>query len=288
MKTTLALIVLACCLLPAFAAEGPLPHFTWRSKDVATGGKPDGEAAFKELAAQGIKTVVNVDGSQPDLAAAKKYGLRYIHLPIGYDEFSTDDLATMRRLADEVKGKLYIHCHHGKHRGPAYAAALLRMEGKITPEEARKLLEDAGTSTDYPGLWFSGIEQPLGEIEPCAAPLSESRKTSSMVEGMVLIDDAYELVKRYFEGGMKPMEKHPDFELTSFSMKVLHEMEVTREFPESKDLKFKELLEISIDASRALVAASEKGTTDELPEHYKRVKESCVKCHKVYRNPPLK
>src|SRR5690606_18255679 len=50
-----------------------------------SGGQPKGDAAFSQLAEMGVKTIVSVDGAKPDLELAKKHGLRYVHIPIGYD-----------------------------------------------------------------------------------------------------------------------------------------------------------------------------------------------------------
>lgn len=282
------LFFLLIALVRVAHAEGDevLPHFAWRSELVATGGKPEGEAAFRALQEQGITTVVNVDGSQPDLAAAKKYGLRYIHLPMGYDALSQEDLAAMRRLADEVAGKVYIHCHHGMHRGPAYAAALLRMEGKLTPEAARALLEDAGTSKDYPGLWFSGVEQPLLDIQLCAAPLPETSKTSSMIEAMVRMDDAYDPLKGYMNSGRKLPADSPDFDPLNSARQTIQALKDVRAFPEVKDAKFAGLLEASVAAGEGFAEslAAGEGAAE---AKFKVFDQSCVACHKVYRNPPL-
>src|SRR6185369_1160846 len=44
---------------------------------VLSGAQPEGEAAFRELADLGVKTVISVDGARPDVASAHKFGLRY-------------------------------------------------------------------------------------------------------------------------------------------------------------------------------------------------------------------
>ena len=49
-----------------------------------SGGQPKGDVAFSKLAEMGVKTIVSVDGAKPDLELAKKHGLRYVHIPIGY------------------------------------------------------------------------------------------------------------------------------------------------------------------------------------------------------------
>src|SRR5512134_2416916 len=67
--------------------------------NVFSGSSPEGDAAFRELIRLGVKTVISVDGAQPDVEAARKHGLRYIHLPIGYDGVPTNRIAELVKAA---------------------------------------------------------------------------------------------------------------------------------------------------------------------------------------------
>ena len=51
---------------------------------VISGAQPEGEESFKALQALGVKTIISVDGAKPDVEGAKKYGMRYVHIPITY------------------------------------------------------------------------------------------------------------------------------------------------------------------------------------------------------------
>src|SRR4051812_11985448 len=62
-----------------------LPNTVRIHERVISGGLPEGDAAFEELKELGIKTLISVDGVKPDVAQAKKFGMRYVHLPHGYD-----------------------------------------------------------------------------------------------------------------------------------------------------------------------------------------------------------
>ncbi len=106
-----------------------------------------------ELAKLGVKTIVSVDGIAPNVEAAKKYGMRYVHVPIGYDGIDESAQALLTRVATDIKGTIYIHCHHGKHRGPAAAAIVCRVDDGRPAEAAMIILEKAGTGKEYPGLW---------------------------------------------------------------------------------------------------------------------------------------
>jgi len=99
-----------------------LPNAVHVHAKVISGGQPDGEAAFQELHRLGVKTVISVDGAAPDLELAKKYGLRYVHLPHGYDGIPEPRVQELAKAVRDLEGPIYIHCHHGKHRSPAAAA----------------------------------------------------------------------------------------------------------------------------------------------------------------------
>ena len=100
---------------------------------VISGGVPGGEG-FATLAAMGVKTIISVDGGAPDVAAAKAAGIRYIHLPMGYDGCEESRVLELTRATRDSmeRGGVYIHCHHGKHRSPA-AAAVQRRVRRVEP-----------------------------------------------------------------------------------------------------------------------------------------------------------
>ncbi len=120
---------------------------------VISGGLPEGDAAFTELRSLGVRTVISVDGMVPDIATANKYGLRYVHLPHGYDGIPAERIAELSAAVQTLPGPIYIHCHHGKHRSPAASAAACVGAGLIEPEESLAVLQFAGTSPHYTGLF---------------------------------------------------------------------------------------------------------------------------------------
>jgi protein tyrosine phosphatase (PTP) superfamily phosphohydrolase (DUF442 family) len=107
-----------------------IENFYQLSARVYSGSAPEGEAAFAALKERGIKTIITVDGSQPDVEMARRFGIRYVHLPIGYDGVPTNQAARMIKAAETLPGPVFVHCHHGLHRGPAGAAVIcMGMEG---------------------------------------------------------------------------------------------------------------------------------------------------------------
>src|SRR5215203_3182916 len=48
-----------------------------------SGGQPEGEAGFAALKRLGVRTIISVDGARPDVETARRFGMRYVHLPVG-------------------------------------------------------------------------------------------------------------------------------------------------------------------------------------------------------------
>lgn len=129
-----------------------LPNAIWVHSTVVSGGLPSGKAAFEELAHLGIKTIISVDGIKPDVPGAEAAGLRYVHLPHGYDGISEERLLQIAKAMRDLPGPFYIHCHHGKHRSPVAAAAACIMLGKIPSSRGLEVLKVAGTNMGFRGL----------------------------------------------------------------------------------------------------------------------------------------
>jgi len=52
-----------------------------------SGSVPEGNAGFETLSAMGVRTIISVDGAEPQVEKAAAQGMRYTHLPIGYNGF---------------------------------------------------------------------------------------------------------------------------------------------------------------------------------------------------------
>lgn len=160
-----------------------------------SGGQPDGETGFRSLQSLGIRTVISVDGARPEIETAKKFGLRYVHLPIGYDRVPAERLQDMVQAVRLLPQPVYLHCHHGKHRGPAAAVCVLRsINAEITPERGLELLREMGTHPKYAGLYRSvEQDQPVATAKtggPTEFP--EVTTVSPLADQMVAIDLVWE------------------------------------------------------------------------------------------------
>ncbi|MBU6303643.1 MAG: hypothetical protein KGS60_19020 [Verrucomicrobia bacterium] len=178
------------------AAGARLPeNFRPFTARIFCGAQPEGDNAFRALRDAGIGLVLSVDGATPDVAAAQRQGIRYVHLPFGYDGVPPTVVAALAQVVSTSPGKIFIHCHHGKHRGPAAAAIAGLFEGSLDQAGALHLLEAAGTGREYEGLWrdvreFHGV--PEGVVP---APIVETAPVPDLVSAMVEADDVASRLK---------------------------------------------------------------------------------------------
>jgi protein tyrosine phosphatase (PTP) superfamily phosphohydrolase (DUF442 family) len=164
-----------------------------------TGSAPDEEGAFDSLARLGIKTVISVDGAPPDVEAARSHGMRYVHLPITYSSVPHQTLIELVRASRELPGPIYLHCHHGKHRGPAAAVSLWRcLDKSVTPDQAVAAMKMIGTADRYQGLYDSvqGLTCPTGsELKESKSELPETSPVPPLAKTMSEIDRIWDRVK---------------------------------------------------------------------------------------------
>ena len=253
-----------------------------------SGGEPHGDAAFKALAAAGVRTVVSVDGAKPDLEAARRHGLDYVHVPIGYDGLSTDALASLASLTTPDRGGVFVHCHHGKHRGPTAAAILARASGAWDATQAEAWQKRAGTSADYPGLYQAVREfrMPDGAaLRAAARKLKPAVPPAGLVESMVIIDGQTEALADMKAAGWKSVPAAPD-ETPAQAARLLQEQfrEGIRLGLGPKDPEFRRAMESAERSAAALLASLNSGDRPGSDAAWKQVKESCTQCHTTWRN----
>ena len=134
--------------------ERPGLHNSFRIGDrLYSGSEPEGTSGFDSLKSLGIRTVISVDGAEPDIAKAHAAGLTYIHLPVGYDGIPDQRRLELVKAYTLATGPVYVHCHHGRHRGPAACSVLMLATNDWSTETAQDWLRQAGTDERYRGLF---------------------------------------------------------------------------------------------------------------------------------------
>jgi len=178
-----------------------------------SGSVPEGDAGFDSLAALGVKTVISVDGAIPEVDRAKSRGMRYVHLPIGYDGFDDARKGQLVRAVRDLPKPIYIHCHHGKHRSAGAAGTVGVSLGWITNDEAAALMKVSGTAEGYKGLWACTAKAaPMMSalIDAASADFPEVTKPDSMTAAMVTIDEVFDRLKIVEKNGWTVPKDHPD------------------------------------------------------------------------------
>jgi protein tyrosine phosphatase (PTP) superfamily phosphohydrolase (DUF442 family) len=284
---------------PAFP---PLPtdalHNAYKVTDkVLSGAAPEGEASFKALRDLGVKTVISVDGAKPDVETARRYGLRYVHLPIGYDDVTPEEGRAIARAIDEVEGPIYVHCHHGRHRSAAALATACVMNGRLRPEQAESVLRTFGTGANYKGLWASALgARPLdaAELAGIKVDYREVAPIPPLAEAMVEIDQTLDRLKLAEKAGWKSPPTHPDVDPPHEALQLmekLHELGRTKE-EQAKPEAYRKLLAGSEAGARALhesllewTAGGRAGAPPaQVATSMKAINMSCTGCHKAFRD----
>ncbi|MBC8423456.1 dual specificity protein phosphatase family protein [bacterium] len=125
------------------------------SPRIITGAEPDGAAGFAELQKLGVKTIVSVTDATPDVEAARKYGIEYVHVPMDYEGVSPGQREKILGAATEASGPVYIHCNSGRNRGATAAAiCLIGIEG-ASHEEAVSWMKTRGVDEEKRELYDS-------------------------------------------------------------------------------------------------------------------------------------
>lgn len=287
-------------LLVAIAARasdsGPMPlhagglENVFRVADaIYSGSSPESPSAFESLRGLGIKTIISVDGAKPDVATARKTGMRYVHIPVGYDAISREQALKLAKALRAYPGPFYIHCHHGKHRGPAAAAiALMCADASCPVERAVNVMTAAGTDPKYKGL-FRSVEtfaRPRdSDLAQLPGTLPEVAETDSLTEAMVSIDRHWENLKAAKAAGWKTPPDHPDVAPAHEALQLREAYREIDRMPQGK-LESETFRQLLRDAERT-AAALEMALRDEpanRDEAFRSAGELCARCHAAHRD----
>jgi protein tyrosine phosphatase (PTP) superfamily phosphohydrolase (DUF442 family) len=259
------------------------------TSELYSGAQPEG-LGLETLAAMGFRTIVSVDGAQPAVEAAEALGMRYVHLPIGYDGIDEARKLELARAVRDLPGPIYVHCHHGKHRSAGAAAAISRALGMLDEEHAKARMKVSGTAADYKGLWACASETALadaGALDAASNAFPSRWKSSGLVQLMVDIDFALDNVKLVEKAAWSVPAQHPDLVPAAEVGRIAHYL---RELEDDGDVKAKgaEFL-ASLRASREAAERLEKSLLDKaapdaLAADMKTLASSCKSCHIKFRD----
>lgn len=279
------------------------PHNLWWLRQPGTvdgqggllsGSLPETDADFALLAKLGVKTVISVDGASPDVGAAAKAGLTYIHIPTQYAAVEPDEQFEVARaiVASLPSGSVYIHCHHGKHRSPAQAAAAAVGLGWMSADQAVAFMKLAGTAENYTGLYSCVAESKALDRSELTAPAQPGefvpvRKPAGIVGAMVEVDSAYDHLGEIKGAGWKVPKDHPDLVPSDEAGRLADHLRFSSEDAKARahgDDFMKRLTNAVTDATALEEALLKQADSKQLDALWTPIVTSCKDCHKQYRD----
>ncbi|MBS0187034.1 MAG: cytochrome c [Planctomycetes bacterium] len=262
-------------------------------ENFVSGSAPDGDTGFDTLQHMGVKTIISVDGAVPEVDKAKARGMRYIHLPIGYNGFDEQrKLELVRATSDAMtQGPVYIHCHHGKHRSAGAAACIAASLGWETAPEAVERMKVSGTAPNYTGLYAAASSATMIDataLERLPAHFPEVSKPTGFVQGMIEIDEVTEHLKAIEKSGWQPPPDHPDLVPVAEAGRLADLFRQLRALDAAKRRPpdFDAMMQESNRHAQALedMLASADRDNAKLSATFKLVAASCKDCHAGYRD----
>tara|TARA_R110000737_G_scaffold120671_4_gene153060 strand:+ start:82144 stop:83109 length:966 start_codon:yes stop_codon:yes gene_type:complete len=268
--------------------DGPIHNLHQLKPGLYSGGEPPEASHYAQLAEMGIRTVVSVDAIPPNPELAAPYGIRIIHLPIGYDGISDERAVELAAAIDASEQPIYVHCHHGKHRGPAALCVGAIGAGLITNEQANDYMKVTGTSAHYTGLWKAASEaHPIDESTLRAVPeLPSKAPVESFVRAMGSLDRLNDRIWEIAKNDWKTPEDHPDLTPEAISGRMhdlMRSMSETKYVKDAGPMMTYEL-DQSIDAARELEIAIESKQWPTAIDALTAFKQTCKSCHEQFRD----
>lgn len=274
MRPAFCLVALAAgCSCPAPVEPTPVSRpglgNVFRVTDgVYSGSTPEGVAGFQSLTDLGVRTVISVDGATPDVAAANAVGLRYVHLPIGYDGIAESRVIELAKALRDLPGPVFVHCHHGQHRGPAATAAAVRcLNPNFSADIAADFLKRAGTDPKYTGL-YAVVARPPPPVDDSRIEFRPVADVPDLTKRMAEIDEVWDRLK-----------KSPTPQDATVLVELFREV---RRATGQRDEDFHRLLDGAIREAEHLERATResRGTAAAV----EKLAAACTNCHATFRD----
>jgi hypothetical protein len=202
----------------------------------------------------------------------------------------------MVKAVKTLPGPVYVHCHHGIHRGPAAAAICGMASEGWSQERATGWMNLAGTATDYRGLYTSVrdfVPPSAKELAAVDAELPELSEVDDLVAMMVKVDERWDGLKAIQKAGFRPPAGHPDVDPTAEALQLLELFRESSRLPESqaKGGQFLQEMTSAENLANALyesMSAHAKHSSPDslraLEASFSAVGKSCKSCHVRYRD----
>jgi len=254
------------------------------SPRIFSGGEPASDRAFAKLAELGIQTIVSVDAVTPDVATARRHGLRYVHIPVGYDGIEQQAGLSIARVMRDRQGPVYFHCHHGRHRGPAVAAVACIADGALDHASARDVLEAAGTSPSYAGLWRDVARYKVPSPTTELPDLVEVAKVDSVAEAMAKIGRTFDNLVLLRDANWGQSQTSPDLVASQQALLMQESFHELGRVLTDADAPYRQLLAEAETLSQSLRKALVDRDGERATAVFSAVESSCRSCHREHRD----
>lgn len=267
--------------------DGPIENLLELAPGLYSGSEPSSQSHYQQLSTLGIKTVISVDAIAPDPDLAQAFGIRIVHLPIGYDGISNVRAVELAAAIEQLEHPIYLHCHHGKHRGPAALCVGAIGAGMISRDDADQFMTQAGTSKNYSGLWTAARDASKLDDSLLSAPVDLPAKApvSGFIEAMGTIDRLHDRLWDMAEDDWQTPSDHPDLSPTAVSGQIhdLLRALTDSEYVTTEGLTMKRLLDESIEAASDTESAVLDQQDEVAMDALVRLNNSCTDCHDQFR-----
>lgn len=260
--------------------------------DMLSGSKPEGELGMDSLMKLNVDTIICVDGVAPDVNGARKHGIKTIHIPLKYNAPTKTQILDLSSAftRNHVRGNVYIHCHHGKHRSAAAAALVSIALGFATPQEMKARMVVSETSIHYEGLWEAVEQQEVinvFDILDNEKPFPSMVKPAGMTAQMVAIDEAMERLLLVKQSGWVVPASHPDLAPASDAGLITETFRVMQLNPETHNFATDFTTQVinAVHQASGLEEALKIESIDpeSLDQYFRHVEQSCINCHATSR-----
>lgn len=281
-------------------SEQPGLHNVYKLSDnIISGAEPADEEALATIASWGVETILSVDGKVPDHETAEELGMRYVHVPIQYSGIERDELLKIAKTFRELEPPFYVHCYHGKHRGPAGAAVgRVVLDGVPRDRAIAEMRQWCATASKYEGLYSTIATADLPADEETASfdfDFSPAHSFEGLRGAMVQMARKWDLLEAAERRDWAPDPDHPDVDVLQEATQLHQVYEATSNLEEIRAYPddFRAWLEDGRSGAEALVRALEERSMAAQPATealaaadtaYTRLAESCADCHTGYRN----
>ena len=126
-------------------------------------------------------------------------------MPIQYKGITEDQILQIAKTFRELEAPFYVHCFHGKHRGPAAAAiGSVALDGLDRDTAIAEMRQWCSTAQKYEGLYATVATADIPTADETAAfefDFTSSHQFTGMRDAMITLTRSWDEVKLIRKNG---------------------------------------------------------------------------------------